>query len=138
MHPRQLSFQHRESSIPSSRLESSADAFAAQGSRLDVLWNNAGISAVPAGSKSVQVLEQHMATNCVAPLLFAQLLLSQLSFAAADAPKISARVVWISSHLVGTAAPPGGLVIAELTAASHAPARSYAASKAGNWMLAAE
>ena len=119
-------------------IKASADMFAAQESRLDVLWNNAGVGNVPAGSKTKQGLEQHMGTNCVAPLLFAQLLIPQLRSAAADAPKASVRVVWTSSHVVDTAAPPGGLVIAELTAPSNSPVQNYAASKAGNWMLATE
>ncbi|KAL8735461.1 MAG: hypothetical protein Q9181_002804 [Wetmoreana brouardii] len=119
-------------------VRASAAAFAAQESRLDVLWNNAGISAVPNGSKTKQGIEQHIGDNCVAPLLFSQLLLPQLRFTAADAPKSSVRVVWTSSFLVDTAAPPGGLVLAELTAPLNDPVRNYAASKAGNWFLAAE
>jgi hypothetical protein len=36
-----------------------AKAFADQESRLDILWNNAGIGAVPAGSKTKQGIEGH-------------------------------------------------------------------------------
>ena len=116
----------------------SANTFAKQESRLDVLWNNAGVSNVPSGSKTKQGIEQHIGTNCVAPLLFSQLLLPQLRAAAADAPMASVRIVWTSSFLVDSAAPPGGLVLSELTAPSDKPVRNYAASKAGNWMLASE
>ena len=119
-------------------VKASAAAFAAQESHLHVLWNNAGISTVPNGSKTKQGIEQHMGTNCVAPLLFSQLLLPQLRSAAAEAPKASVRIVWTSSFLVDTSAPPGGLVVAELSAPLNDPVRNYAASKAGNWMLAAE
>ena len=119
-------------------VRAAAAAFAAQESRLNVLWNNAGIGAVPAGSKTKQGLEQHMGTNCVAPLLFTELLLSQLRAAAAEAPKASVRVVWTSSHIVDTASPKGGLVMEEMTTPSEDPVRNYVASKAGNWLLASE
>ena len=116
----------------------SAAAFAGQESRLHVLWNNAGVSNVPSGSKTKQGIEQHVGTNCVAPLLFSQLLLPQLRAAAAVAPKASVRVVWTSSFLADTAAPPGGLILSELVAPLDNPVRNYAASKAGNWLLASE
>ena len=119
-------------------IRDSANAFAKQEPRLDVLWNNAGVSNVPSGSTTKQGIEQHIGTNCVAPLLFSQLLLPQLRAAAADAPMASVRIVWTSSFLVDSAAPPGGLVLSELTAPLNNPVRNYAASKAGNWMLASE
>ena len=90
------------------------------------------------GSKTKQGIEQHIGTNCVAPLLFSQLLLPQFRAAAADAPMASVRIVWTSSFLVDTAALPGGLVLSELTAPLNDPVRNYAASKAGNWLLASE
>lgn len=116
----------------------SAAAFAEQESRLHVLGNTSGVSNVPSGSKTKQGIEQHVGTNCVAPLLFSQLLLPQLRAAAAVAPKASICVVWTSSFLVDTAAPPGGLIPSELAAPFDKPVRKYAASKAENWLLASE
>ena len=40
-------------------------SFLAQESRLDVLFNNAGVSRRPAGSVSAQGHELHVATNCL-------------------------------------------------------------------------
>ncbi|KAL8903530.1 MAG: hypothetical protein Q9207_003864 [Kuettlingeria erythrocarpa] len=119
-------------------IKASAAAFGERESALHVLWNNAGISAVPAGSLSKQGLEQHLGVNCVGPFLFAQLLLPQLRAAAASAPKGTVRVVWSSSALVDSRAPPGGVVLEELSSPVEDPVRNYAMSKAGNWMLAAE
>lgn len=48
-------------------IRDSVNAFAKQESRLDVLWNNAGVSYVPSGSTTKQGIEQHIGTNCVAP-----------------------------------------------------------------------
>ncbi|KAI4126028.1 MAG: hypothetical protein LQ338_003967 [Usnochroma carphineum] len=119
-------------------IKASAAAFAERESALHVLWNNAGISAVPAGSETKQGLEQHMGVNCVGPFLFAQLLLPQLRAAAASAPEATVRVIWTSSALVDSMAPVGGVVLQELSSPARDPVRNYAMSKAGNWMLAAE
>ncbi|KAL8718943.1 MAG: hypothetical protein Q9225_003987 [Loekoesia sp. 1 TL-2023] len=119
-------------------VKASAATFAERESALHVLWNNAGISNVPAGTQTEQGLEQHMGVNCVGPFLFAQLLVPQLRAAAAAALKGSVRVVWSSSALVDSTAPPGGLILNELSSPLREPVRNYAMSKAGNWMLAAE
>ncbi|KAL8742221.1 MAG: hypothetical protein Q9184_008287 [Pyrenodesmia sp. 2 TL-2023] len=119
-------------------IKASAAAFAERESALHVLWNNAGIAAVPAGSLSKQGLEQHLAVNCLGPFLFAQLLLPQLRAAAASVPKNTVRVVWSSSAVVDSKAPPGGIVLEELSSPAGDPVHNYAISKAGNWMLAAE
>lgn len=48
-------------------------AFAAQESKLDVLWNNAGVGSAPAGTKTEQDYELMMGTNALAPFFFTQL-----------------------------------------------------------------
>jgi len=53
-------------------------AFLAQWSRLDVLWNNAGISRSPVGSISAQGHEATMGTNCLGYYLLTKLLLPVL------------------------------------------------------------
>lgn len=80
-------------------VKASAVAFAAQESKLDVLWNNAGIAAVPVGTTTKQNLEAHIGVNCLAPFLFIQLLLPQLRAAAKVMPKDSVRIVWTSSWM---------------------------------------
>ncbi|KAJ8097649.1 hypothetical protein POJ06DRAFT_261992 [Lipomyces tetrasporus] len=117
-----------------------ASTFLAQESRLDVLFNNAGISRQPAGSVSTQGYEAHIGTNCLGPFLLTKLLLPILLQTAKSAPKASVRVVFTSSGLVDIAGPPGGLSLSELAPGKHSTDinRNYSASKAGNWFLASE
>ena len=91
-----------------------AKSFSEQESRLDVLWNNAGIGAVPVGSKTKQGIEAHMGVNAIGPLLFTQLLLPKLQAAAADSPKNSVRIVWSSSWMMEGYAPKGGYSLEDL------------------------
>lgn len=112
----------------------------AQESRLDVLWNNAGIAHVPAGSLSVQGHEAHMTTNCLGPFLLTQLLLPILTQTAQTLPAASVRIVFTTSSIVDMNGPPGGLSLTELEPGHHSTdkARNYSSSKAGNWLLASE
>jgi NAD(P)-dependent dehydrogenase (short-subunit alcohol dehydrogenase family) len=123
-----------------STISSCASAFLAQESRLDVLWNNAGVSQAPIGSTSAQGHELHMATNCLGPFLLTKLLLPVLSATARSSPRGSVRVVWASSGIIDMTGPPGGVSLAELAPGKHPKNKdyNYSASKAGNWMLAAE
>ena len=117
-----------------------ASAFIAQESRLDVLWNNAGVSGAPAGSRSVQGHELHIATNCLGPFLLTKLLLPVLRQTADLQPKASVRVVFTSSGIIDMVGPAGGVSLAELAPGKHSgdKNRNYSASKAGNWLLASE
>jgi NAD(P)-dependent dehydrogenase (short-subunit alcohol dehydrogenase family) len=75
-------------------VRSAAKTFSEHESRLDILWNNAGIGAVPVGSKTTQGIEAHMGINVIGPLLLTHLLLPKLQAAAAVSPKNSVRIVW--------------------------------------------
>ena len=121
-----------------SYIKASAEAFRAKEPRLDVLWNNAGVSLPPLGSVSKQGHEVQMATNCLGPFLFAQLLLPSLQAAARTSPPGSVRVVWTSSQTVDLSAPKGGMIIADLASPPKDQTKNYVASKAGNWFLASE
>lgn len=116
-----------------------AQTFSDQESRLDILWQNAGIGAVPVGSKTKQGIEAHMGVNVIGPFLFAQLLLPKLQAAVSLAPKNSVRVIWTSSFMMESDSPKGGYIMTDLeNGGTKNPHINYAASKAANWMLAHE
>lgn len=113
--------------------------FAAQEEKLDVLWNNAGIGGAPLGTTTAQNIEGHIGTNCVAPLLFTQLLLPLLRKAAASAPEGSVRVVWTGSLMVDTFSPSNGIDFKAIESGKTTDSNiDYAASKVGNWFLSHE
>ncbi|KAK6438610.1 hypothetical protein LTR95_005182 [Oleoguttula sp. CCFEE 5521] len=116
-----------------STVKSAAERFTAAETRLDVLFNNAGVSNPPKGSLSPQGHELTMATNCLGPYLLTQLLLPMLQQTARAASPGSVRVVWTASVAVEFAQTPDG------TFANPAlvPQRDYEKSKVGNWFLAA-
>lgn len=125
-------------------IKASAAFFTQRETRLDILWNNAGIAGVPSGTKTTQNIEGHIGVNCVGPLLFTQELLPQLRAAAKASTPGATRVIWTSSMIVERFAPEGGIDLSELDRMHAAGTGSenasvdYAISKAGNWFLAAE
>ncbi|KAH8777706.1 hypothetical protein F5883DRAFT_696524 [Diaporthe sp. PMI_573] len=125
-------------------IKASAASFAQRESRLDILWNNAGIAGVPAGTKTKQGLEGHIGVNCVGPLLFTQELLPQLRAAVKTSAPGATRIVWASSMIIERFAPQGGVDLTELDRMNAAGTGSenasmdYAVSKAGNWFLAVD
>jgi NAD(P)-dependent dehydrogenase (short-subunit alcohol dehydrogenase family) len=112
------------------------ETFQASESRLDVLFNNAGVSNPPRGSVSVQGHELQMATNCLGPYLLTQLLLPTLARTARDTSSATVRVIWTSSIAVELGAPKDGLDVAKLSTPSSNQQENYAVSKIGNWYLA--
>ena len=121
-----------------STIKSSVEAFKTKESKLDVLWNNAGVSLPPVDSVSKQGHELQIGTNCLGPFLFTQLLLPLLGAAARDSEAGAVRVVWTSSMVVDTSAPQSGMIIADLASPPRDQTRNYVASKVGNWFLASE
>ncbi|PSR79584.1 hypothetical protein BD289DRAFT_375325 [Coniella lustricola] len=129
-----------------STIKASAAFFKERESRLDVLWNNAGIAGSPIGTKTAQGLEGHIGVNCVAPLMFTQELLPELRAAAAASPSSpgATRVVWTGSLIIERFAPESGVdleVLDRINAegtGSESGSRDYGASKAGNWLLGVE
>ncbi|KAK5633630.1 hypothetical protein RRF57_009344 [Xylaria bambusicola] len=124
-------------------IKASVDEFKSKETKLHVLWNNAGVSRPPVGSSSKQGIELQLATNCLGPFLFTQLLLPVMQATASieiggGQAFGSVRVVWTSSQSVELTAPKGGIIMSEL---QHPPAdatRLYNTSKAGNMFLASE
>ncbi|KAL2068160.1 hypothetical protein VTL71DRAFT_16258 [Oculimacula yallundae] len=111
--------------------------FASQESKLDVLWNNAGIGAAPVGSKMKQDYELLMGTNALGPYLLTKLLLPYLQNAAKTAPQNTVRIVWAASPAIENL-PQGGLDLKELSSPGNDQIKNYGLSKLANWFLASE
>ena len=120
-----------------SSIRAAATTFHSRESRLDVLWNNAGVSLPPSGSTSAQGHELQLATNCLGPYLLTQLLLPLLRATGARAPAAAVRVVWSSSIVVDLSAPRGGFLLSDIATPARDPQANYANTKTGNWFLAA-
>ncbi|KAF2013823.1 putative steroid dehydrogenase [Aaosphaeria arxii CBS 175.79] len=121
-----------------STIKPAVEKFTAAESRLDVLFNNAGVSCPPKGSVSTQGHELQLATNCLGPYLLTQLLLPTLRKTARDSPPATVRVIWTSSIAVDFGAPKNGLDIARISDPPSSQQENYAISKAGNWFLASQ
>ncbi len=139
--PGSLQYLHLELSDLAS-INHTAQTFQAKEPHLHVLFNNAGVSLPPAGSKSAQNHELQLATNCLGPWLLTNLLLPQLRAATESSSRGSVRVVWTSSIMVELTAPKGGANIAALLSQAEAAKpdqeKLYTGSKIGNWFLASE
>lgn len=120
-------------------VRTAAKTFLEQESRLDILWNNAGIGAAAVGSKTKQGIEAHMGVNVLGPLLFTQLVLPKMQYAASVAAKNSVRIVWTSSWMMESNSPLGGFNPKDVeNGGANDAYTNYATSKAANWMLAHE
>ncbi|KAJ5835441.1 Short-chain dehydrogenase/reductase SDR [Penicillium robsamsonii] len=104
-------------------------------SRLDVLFNNAGVSNPPGGT-SPQGHDLQLATNCLGPHLFTQLLLPILRRTAETSSISSVRVIWTASIVVDAFALETGIELAELLQKGADKSRYYFNTKVGNWFLA--
>lgn len=80
-----------------STIKESAQQFLSRESRLDVLWNNAGVMVPPQGSTTVQGHELQLGINNLGHQLFTQLLTPLLERTSQTAPNDSVRVIWVSS-----------------------------------------
>jgi NAD(P)-dependent dehydrogenase (short-subunit alcohol dehydrogenase family) len=121
-----------------STIQAAAHTFIAEETRLDVLWNNAGVMRTPVGSKSVQGYELQLGTNSLGHFLFVQCLTPLLIETAKTAPRNSVRVVWVSS-IAADLVPKGVIDFNNMD--YHVPEdimTVYARSKAGNLIHAAE
>lgn len=121
-----------------STIKASAENFLQSESRLDVLWNNAGVMAPPQGSKTKQGYELQFGTNNLGPFLFTEFLRPLLVETAKSAPKYSVRVIWVSSSAVEMAPKPA-IDFSNMDYKKEEGIWSkYARSKAGNVLHSAE
>ena len=118
-------------------IKPAVETFTAKESKLDILFNNAGVSLPPRGSVSAQGHELQLATNCLGHHLLTQLLLPTLLHTAETLPPATVRVLWTSSIAVDLSAPKGGLNLSDLTTPPPDQQANYTTSKTGNWFLAA-
>lgn len=116
-----------------------ADAFLAAESRLDVLFNNAGVPLQPQGSKTAQGYELQLGTNCLGHSLVTRKLVPLLGATARFAPEGSVRVLWVSSSAAEAGAPAEGVPLDNLDYHVDKSAMfKYSVSKAGNYFRAME
>ncbi|OXV06393.1 hypothetical protein Egran_05839 [Elaphomyces granulatus] len=116
-------------------IKTSADEFLSKESRLDVLWNNAGVMVPPQGSKSAQGYELQIGTNNLAPFLSTELLHPIMKQTAQTAAKNSVRVIWVSSSAAQYASRPA-IDLSNKREEGIWP--KYIRSKAGNVLHSAE
>ena len=120
-------------------VKKSAASFLSKETRLDVLWNNAGVMVPPQGSKTKQNYEAQLGVNCLGPFLFTKLLMPVLVQTAKSAPRASVRVVWLSSSAAEGLAPKGAIDMTKLDYQKDESVwYKYGVSKAGNILYANE
>ncbi|KOS22730.1 putative oxidoreductase [Escovopsis weberi] len=122
-------------------VRASAEWFLQRETRLDVLWNNAGLMGGDVLTTR-QGNEIHVGTNCLGHFLLTKLLHPLLAATAAAAPPGTVRVVWLGSLVTHLHAPRrGGMDLARLDFSRgdrEGPAVKYAVSKVGAVFAAAE
>ena len=121
-----------------STIRKSANEFLGKESRLDVLWNNAGVMWPPQGSVTAQGYELQLGTNNIGHFLFTKLLYPVLAKTAKMVPTADVRVVWVSSS-AALRAPNPSVDFANMDYHNDESERQkYARSKAGNVLHACE
>lgn len=119
-------------------IRASADEFLKAETRLDVLWNNAGVMIPEAGSKTTQGYELQLGTNNIGHFLFTHFLHPILAETAKKSPPGSVRVVWVASSIV-EAAPRPAIDFSNMSyQREEGKWAMYGRSKAGNVLHACE
>ncbi|KAH7321293.1 retinol dehydrogenase [Stachybotrys elegans] len=119
-------------------IKASAEEFLAKESRLDVIWNNAGVMTPPQGSKTKQGYELQVGTNSLGHFLFIKFLTPIILETAKTAPKGSVRIVWVSSVSIDFGPKPAIDFDNMDFKRDEDPQSKYNRSKSGNLIHAAE
>ena len=124
-------------------VKKAVEKFTARESKLDVLFNNAGVQALndnDGSAKTAQGYEQHFGVNIMGPFLFTKLLTPTLVSTAQSEPAGTVRVVWVCS--LGTEVTGEKSVGISLDYLNYWPALTplerYGVTKAGNWLHGVE
>lgn len=114
-----------------------AEAFLRRESRLDILFNNAGLGYPGKLSHTKQGYELQLGTNCVGPFALTKLLTPVLVVTAKVSPPGSVRVVWTSSGAAFAIRP-----VKFIESLDHVDKMNaldmYGTSKMGNFLHGAE
>lgn len=123
-----------------STVPQAAAIFASRETRLDVLWNNAGVMLpAPAESRTKQGYEAQMGVNVLGHLLLTLALRPILAATARTAEPGAVRVAWVSSRAVGSAPRPAiDFDNINYEAKEEDQLTQYRRSKVGVVVLAAE
>ncbi|KAF5003321.1 hypothetical protein FDECE_10120 [Fusarium decemcellulare] len=120
-------------------VKQAAATFLEKESRLDGLWNNAGVMLPPEGSKTKQGYELQLGVNCLASFLFTQILTPLMAQTARSEPPGAVRVLWVGSSAVELFSPPGGVDLTNLDYKRDVTSSDkYAVSKGGMVLLSQE
>jgi len=116
-----------------------ADQFLAQETKLDYLFNNAGVMMPGNGTKTKQGYEMQLGINCVGHFLFTKKLTPLLQASAKTSPAGSTRVMWVASSAAEAFAPACGVDMTNLDYHTWRPnTYQYGVSKAGNYFQSME
>ncbi|KXJ87965.1 short-chain dehydrogenase, partial [Microdochium bolleyi] len=119
-------------------IKATAEQFLSKESRLDVLWNNAGVMEPPAGSMTKQGYELQLGTNVLGHFLLTELLRPALVRAAQTAPAGTVRVVVVSSAIADDCPKPAVVFDNMDYHRDESSSVKYSRSKAGNTLHAVE
>ncbi|KAJ3533293.1 hypothetical protein NM208_g8049 [Fusarium decemcellulare] len=120
-------------------VKQAAATFLEKESRLDGLWNNAGVMLPPEGSKTKQGYELQLGVNCLSSFLFTRLLTPLMVQTARSEPPGAVRVLWVGSSAVELFSPPGGVDLTNLDyKRDMTNSDKYAVSKGGMVLLSQE
>ncbi|ETS82400.1 hypothetical protein PFICI_04276 [Pestalotiopsis fici W106-1] len=119
-------------------IKATAEEFLSKETRLDVLWNNAGVMVPPQGSTTRQGHELQYGINNIAHQMFTSLLQPVLEKTAQSCPAHSVRVVWVSSSAADGAPHPAINFDNMYYHMEEGIWSKYSRSKAGNVLQAVE
>lgn len=121
-------------------IKASVDEFLAKETKLDVLFNNAGVqNPLPEPSKTAQGYEYHLGVNTIGTFAFTKLLTPIL--VSTSKKEGASRVVWVSSsgaELLGEKSVGIDMSNLDYKKKDRPYLEKYGVSKAGNWLHGVE